>query len=96
MQYILIVHRQDSNDYMGERAQDLVCGELCLGYNSSLDQLVEVALRTILQHNKHAASVAEIFVELYNCRAFDHFIEDNFTTGGLFIFFIHIVKVDFF
>ena len=82
---------------MGERAQDLVCGELCLGLNnSSLDQLVEVALRTILHHNKNAATVAEIFVELYDCRAFDYLIEDNLTTGGLFVFFSHVVKADFF
>ena len=30
VQYILIVHRHDSHDYMGERAQDLVCRKLSL------------------------------------------------------------------
>ena len=37
VQYILIVHCHDGHDYMGERAQDLVCGEHCFGLNSSLD-----------------------------------------------------------
>ena len=96
VQYILIVHRHDSHDYVGERAQDLVRGELCLGLNSSLDQLVEVAFRTILHHDKDAVTVAEIFVELDNCWAFKHLKESDLTMGCFFIFLIHVVKVDFF
>ena len=37
--YILIVHRHDSHDYVGESAQDLVFVELYFGLNSLLDQL---------------------------------------------------------
>ena len=91
--YILIVHRHDSHDQMGERAQDLVFGEV---FFSFMDQMAEAALRTILHHDKHAVTVAEIFVELFNCWAFDYLIEVVLATGGLFFSLTHVVKVDFF
>ena len=81
---------------MGERAQDLIRGELCLGLNSSLDQLVEVSFRTIFHHDKDAVTMAEVFVELYNCRAFEHLKEGDLTMGGLLVLLIHVVKVDLF
>ena len=40
--------------------------------------------------------MAKVFVELNDCRSFEHLEEGDFAMGGLFIFRVHVIEVNLF